>query len=516
MNAGGHTLTRLITAAVVLAAVLAGFIATQSAAAAAPPADWRLSGPVSAVARAGDRIILGGSFDYIGPVTGPGAAVSTSTGELVGEFPLVEGGDVDVVIGDGAGGFYIGGDFTTVGGLPRSGLAHLLEDGRLDQAWEASVDGDVYALALGAGRVYAGGDFAKANGNARANLAAFDASTGALAAWNPSPSGDVYALAFTAATVFAGGDFTRIAGAARDRIAGLDAVTGALVPTWDSGADDFVAALLVSGDTLFVGGEFSTMNDEPRARLAALDLTSGRLKPWNPQAVDTVWTLAEAGSTILAGGSFWSIDDQERNNVASLDRSSGAVTSWNPSADGIVDSIVVSGSTAFLGGYFDAVGGAARSGLAAVDLGSGRATAWNPGTASFEEYGDEQVYSLALAGSTLYAGGAFSSAGGLKLGGLAAVDATTHAWADWSVGTTGEYSGVNELLVSDGTLYVGGYFEEIGGKPRANLAAVNLATGGVLSWNPAVLGEVSSLARRGSTIYLGGDSSGSGGSPVAA
>ena len=187
MNAGGHTLTRLITAAVVLAAVLAGFIATQSAAAAAPPADWRLSGPVSAVARAGDRIILGGSFDYIGPVTGPGAAVSTSTGELVGEFPLVEGGDVDVVIGDGAGGFYIGGDFTTVGGLPRSGLAHLLEDGRLDQAWEASVDGDVYALALGAGRVYAGGDFAKANGNARANLAAFDASTGALAAWNPSP-----------------------------------------------------------------------------------------------------------------------------------------------------------------------------------------------------------------------------------------------------------------------------------------------------------------------------------------
>ena len=63
---------------------------------------------------------------------------------------------------------------------------------------------------------------------------------------------------------------------------------------------------------------------------------------------------------------------------------------------------------------------------------------------------------------------------------------------------------MTELLVSDGTLYVGGYFEEIGGKPRANLAAVNLATGGVLSWNPAVLGGVSSLARRGPTIYVGG------------
>ena len=172
----------------------------------------------------------------------------------------------------------------------------------------------------------------------------------------------------------------------------------------------------------------------------------------------------------------------------------------------IVDTIVVSGSTAFLGGDFGAVGGEPRSGLAAVDLGSGRATSWNPGAASFEEYGDEQVYTLALAGSTLYAGGDFSSAGGLQLGGLAAVDATTHAWADWSVGTTGEYgSAVNELLVSDGTLYLGGYFEEIGGKPRANLAAINLATGEVLSWNPGVLGEVSTLARRGSTIYVGGD-----------
>ena len=159
MNVGRHTFTRLVTTVVVLAAVLAGLIAAQSAAAAAPPADWRLNGPVSAVVHAGNRIILGGSFDYLGPVTGSGAAVSTSTGELLQGFPLVEGGDVYVVIDDGAGGFYVGGDFTTVGGVARHGLAHLFEDGRVDQAWEASIDGDVYALAVGAGRVYAGGHF---------------------------------------------------------------------------------------------------------------------------------------------------------------------------------------------------------------------------------------------------------------------------------------------------------------------------------------------------------------------
>src|SRR5262245_17547814 len=174
MNVGSHTFTRLVTVAIALAAVLAGFITSQSAVAAAPPPDWRLNGPVSAVARAGDRIILGGSFDYIGPVTGPGAAISTSTGEHSPEFPLIEGGHIHGAIGDGAGGFYIGGDFTMVGGLPRRGLAHLLEDGRVDETWEATVDGEVYALALGAGRLYAGGDFAKANGDDRANLAAFD------------------------------------------------------------------------------------------------------------------------------------------------------------------------------------------------------------------------------------------------------------------------------------------------------------------------------------------------------
>ncbi len=64
---------------------------------------------------------------------------------------------------------YIGGSFTSVGGQPRSGLAALdAATGQLVASWRT-----VMALAAGAGRVYAGGDFTSVGGVTQAHIARF-------------------------------------------------------------------------------------------------------------------------------------------------------------------------------------------------------------------------------------------------------------------------------------------------------------------------------------------------------
>ena len=79
---------------------------------------------------------------------------------------------------------------------------------------------------------------------------------------------------------------------------------------------------------------------------------------------------------------------------------------------------------------------------------------------------------------------------------------------------------VHALLERNGTLYVAGGFTAVfDGKgarlDRNNLAAVDLATGDVLTWNPDVTGVVRALAlsRDGRILYIGGDFTAVGGIP---
>ena len=72
--------------------------------------------------------------------------------------------------------------------------------------------------------------------------------------------------------------------------------------------------------------------------------------------------LAVSGSTVYAGGEFTSIGGQTRNYIAALDAGTGAATDWNPNASGgifqpLVLALAVSGSTVYAGGSFTSIGG---------------------------------------------------------------------------------------------------------------------------------------------------------------
>ena len=101
---------------------------------------------------------IGGAFTSIGPnQNSAGLPIDASTGSVAGSFPKVNN-RINAVAADGSGGWYIGGDFTTVGGLARNRLAHITAAGTVD-AWNPNADNSVWALAVSGSTVYVGGNF---------------------------------------------------------------------------------------------------------------------------------------------------------------------------------------------------------------------------------------------------------------------------------------------------------------------------------------------------------------------
>ena len=125
------------------------------AASAVPSSLWETNGQVEEVVESGGTVYLGGQFSYLGPHTGSGVALSSESGAVDSRFPHVDGGKVTAVVADGTGGWFIGGEFTSVGGVARRHLAHIAADGTLDSVWNPpTVNGSVFALAVSGSIVF--------------------------------------------------------------------------------------------------------------------------------------------------------------------------------------------------------------------------------------------------------------------------------------------------------------------------------------------------------------------------
>ena len=85
---------------------------------------WITDGWVNSVITNGNTIYIGGIFSQMGPATGGFVAIDTSKGIYDPQFPKVAG-DIYAVVSDGAGGWYIGGLFTHIGGVARNNIAHI-------------------------------------------------------------------------------------------------------------------------------------------------------------------------------------------------------------------------------------------------------------------------------------------------------------------------------------------------------------------------------------------------------
>jgi hypothetical protein len=501
-------------------------------------------------------LFVGGGFDYIGPHLGSGVIVDLASG--FPEFPTPEVfGSIRAVLADGRGGWFIGGDFASVGDIAQSNLVHFLADRTVDQTENVNADRPVLSIALSGGIVYLGGEFSTIGGKIRNRLAAIDGFTGRVTDWKPDLSGAarVSSLAVSADTVyiaystggldadrlaafevgtgrltawkpnpvpaprtayktlavgcgkvFIGGEFTNFDGQTRSSLVAVDAAGGFLVSSADLNIPGDVKFLSVSAETLYVGGAFKSVGGQAHNSIAAIDIATDKVLPWdpNPDVDGKVFAMAVSDNTVYVSGSFQNIGGRPRNGLAALDGATAEATAWNPSINdlnvrGFIGTFGISEESLFAVGT-TSLKGYPRKNLAAFEVRTGAVLDWNPEA-------DFPVDTMIMAGNAIYVGGRFNSIGGKPRNRIAALDAQTGAVTDWDPNVLGDR--VSVMGISSGTLFAGGSFTNAGGSKHFNFVGLDLVTGRARPWNLDVAltsfsALVQSLAVGDSLLYVGG------------
>lgn len=310
-------------------------------------------------------------------------------------------------------------------------------------------------------------------------------------------NGPVEALVVSGHTLYVGGEFTQIAPRTGPLLA-FTGSSGSRVAVFPSIASGAVSALTDDGrGGWFVGGSFDRIGGVACANLAHVTAAMAVDRGFCPRPDQPVDALARSGSTLCVGGAFTRIGGSRRSWLAAVDATTGRVSSWQPALDGPVDAMAVRGETVYVLGEFDRAGGKTRFSLAAIDSRTGAVTGWDP-KAPEGSHGQPTVDSIAAAPGAIYVGGFFDHIGGRRIAGLAALDPVTGkanafvpAGSPWTV---------EALAAVDGRLYAGGSTHSGG-----YLAAYDAATGKALRWKPRVdAGGVDALTVGGSRVYVGG------------
>jgi len=490
-------------------------------------------GYVGTIVASGNSLYVGGGFKHYGSLAASLVKLDVTTGVADTTFAphLSNYGTVGRAIVSGSS-LFVG---FTVEGSPDSflGLARLdATTGAIDTGFgqPGDFDGDVSAIAQSDGWLYVGGDFrhyrgASAYGLAKINVA--NASLDTTFTQSTGINGAPITLAFSGSNVVAGGQFSAYRGTPLRHLAKMNMASDAFDPAFTSlgGADGPVYALSLTNGSLYVGGNYTTLHGYSRGGLGKLDPATG--------AVDAAFApnnfhlaaralLPFAGS-MYVGGQFNTYDGQVTGSSVKINLATGhRDPTFLPGTDGAVYALAASGSSIYVGGAFGDPNNPPATNVKKVDAVTGAldtAFAQTVGASS-----PNQVYSLALAGSSLYVGGADTLLSDNLPPSLWKLDATTGA-ADPAFSQPtgrGPNGHISAMVTSGPSLYIGGVFATFHTATAENLAkldATNPAvdpvfttTSGVcdaLTNLPPCGGSVSSLTIVGTRLYVGSQSASS-------
>lgn len=327
-------------------------------------------------------------------------------------------------------------------------------------------------------------------------------------AFQQGTDGDVFALAFSGTDLYLGGDFTHAGGVAANHIVRYSLATHQFYPL-GTGVNNRVYAIAVSGSKVYVGGAFNYAGSLNAAGLVVWDTPS---RAWSKvggaNLTHSIFSpevralVVDSSGNVYAGGLFEHVGSLSALNIA---RWNGA--SWSALGAGLgthndtVYSLAVSGSDVYAGGSFSN-GISHWNGSSWSGLGGGTIDSFY-----------KSVNAIAVSGSLVYAGGDFdtmndSTHGDVTANHIAQWNTTTSTWSALSNGANnGINASVYTLALGAGNLYAAGQFSQAGGLTTHHIAVWNGAWGilkATFDINDGADNNIDALIANGNDLYVGG------------
>jgi hypothetical protein len=318
---------------------------------------------------------------------------------------------------------YAGGYFNSVCNTPANNIAQW--NGSVWSALGKGINGygnpSVNVLFAGPNSLFVGGlDYGTADTTAINNIASWNGSTwsalGAGITQNEYFNDEVFAIDTFQSNLYVGGIFDTAGAKPLNNIAMWNG------STWSSvggGIKEQVNAFMVYNGNLYVGGYFDSIGNKPANSIAT----------WN--------------------GSTWSLISGFSKN--------GEITAFSAYKGNLIAA-----------GIFDTIGGIAAHNIAM----------WNGSTwAKLGSGIDKWIIALAVYNGNLYVGGQFDTAGGVIVHNIAEWNGSNWSALGSGVGLNSDSNGVYALTVYNGSLYAGGNFSTAGGISASNIAKWTVPVG---------------------------------------
>ncbi len=401
---------------------------------------------------------------------------------------------------------YAGGAFTKSGTSSTSRIAKW--DGIAWSQVGAGLDSSVLTLCTDGTNLYAGGNFTIAYNSGPTPITVNRVAKWDGSAWMALGSGvnnSVSALNWGGTALYAGGAFTTVTnpGPAALQANYIAKWAGGVWSTLGSGMNSFVSALVGGDNKLYAGGSFTLATNPGPSTVAANRIALWNGTSWSQVGLGlngSVSVLVTNGNDLYAGGAFTTASNSGPstvtvNRIAKWNETSSLWSALGAGMSAAVSALAMSGTTLFAGGDFTTAGGVAALRVARFSSGS-----W----LAFSSGINGTVRALAVDGTNVYVGGDFT----LVTGGVSASRVAKWngiAWSALGSGISGGVASVRALAVIGNNVYVGGLFTTAGGVLRLGLAKWNTVSSSWSSLAGGINGDVESFAIRGTDLYVGGD-----------
>jgi hypothetical protein len=486
------------------------------------------NGTVYCQKQVGNTLYVGGNFTSVDVNSGSLVGINLANPNVTVPMPKVNG-LIYTIVSDGTGGFFIGGSFTTVGGLPRKNFARITSTMSV-HSMDLGFDNIVKKIVTHNGKAYVVGNFNNAVVNnvnqPRSRIACINIATNTLNAWTGMLTNPIINDAVIINNKLYIGGKIMYSGTNRALLAyNLSLTNPTIISTGiqnilQGGTTNnaiITSLVATSNNQLYFGGTFDKVTGQNRTNVAGIDAISSALISTNMVLNNTVNSLAWYNNVLYVAGYFTTVNGGSKPRLFAYNTSSNSLFTWTPNPNSTVSKIGVQGGSLWVSGNFTNISTSPKTNFAVYTLSTSIFTSpvLNNTINLSPNHTVQDI--LGINPTTWVAGGFFSqiSVGGAK--GVMAIDLLTNSIKNFAPQVTGT---VKSIDVYGSNVLLGGTITNVNGTPVQNFAMVNSSNGSLnTTYKANFNGSVNSILVSGTRVFLGGGFSNvtvyNGGTPTA-